>query len=367
MSSKNSKQKGPGVLLQLGLAGAVVAGLVAALSFARLAPNTTAGAKAAAAPPAADSATAPERPPSRWLVEARELLPHDGWVVADVAGKLVWSRPFATGPGEKPLGSYCESMPAPDRVAIALARSVPSVVASGTGGSAGLAPDELDIVLAAPRVTDDFFECVLAKVAQHGGKEPEQAGGYTVVESRSGLIVHSPEGHLWFSSNSADLERGLDLLRGRAPHAAADGPHGEIGRRLRGARTAGETMGLVTFDLPEGSLTDLNRDLPDDLSQLRRGGLVAFVDGGALGTVECPPAVCTRLASSLELLAKFAAKELPTEFRARTERALRFETIPGDALGRVVVTWTPNEIRVTELIEYVSARLGGGAPVAVDR
>ncbi len=364
MSSKSSKQKGPGVLLQLGLAGTVVAGVVGALTFARLVPGPAVDAPNAPLAPASLTSALPERPPSRWLVEARELLPPESWVVADVAGKLIWSRPFATGPGEKPLGDYCEGMPAPERVAIAVTRPTnPARRAEGTGGEAGLdIPGEFDLVLAAPRVTDDFFECVLEKVAQHGGKPPQHAEGYTVIESRSGLIVHSPEGHLWFSSNSGDLERGLALLRGRAPHAGSAGAHGEYTKRLRGARGASDTIGLVTFDLPEDSLTSLNRELPDDLSHLRRGGLVAFVDGGALGTVECPPAVCARLASSLDLIARYAFKELPIELRARSERALRFETTPSDALGRVVMTWTPNEIRLTELIEYVSARMGGPPP-----
>lgn len=338
---------------QAALASSVVALVVGALWFVGHEQQTRQDAQGAARPGETSTPAAPAAPGTAQGSETplaplhhptRALVPPDAWLVVDFEGDLTGQKPFADSPGS------CAQVPAPERVALALLP--PAQPAEGP-----------EVLLAAAAVEDVFWGCARDRVVQAGGTVLAQNDRFEVLKSPSGVVARGPERALLFLSGEAHLERALSVLSDLVPHAASQGRHLALLRRLHpNADKAPATRADLTLALPPGWLDAVGKEAEQSpLRALSAAYLSIGLDGAARGGADCEEAGCEALLAFLNRAVQDLLSDAAPQVRYQVSGALHMEHVPGS--GRIAVTWSPTAADLPALLSQMLGGLRlGGAP-----
>jgi hypothetical protein len=278
--------------------------------------------------------------------DVRALLGAQAWLVVDFDGSLAGSSPFESSRPE------CKSVPLPARVGL----SVGTADANGLGSSAASGTRARPITsgggvlsLVAPRVSPEFWSCVRAEVLEAGGRSVGTEANEEMLESPSGVILHS-HGHLLFVSDVGQASSLQGLAHGRAPSASAVGPHPALVASLGARRSADRPPLLATLHLPRDWLADLGPEaLQTPLRHLVAGALRADADGSATGALECMQPGCEELAAFLLRARGDLGRLLPGALGDITARSwsASFERSSNDR-GVIRLRWVPTEMTFSD-------------------
>lgn len=315
---------------QIALAALIMTGSVAALVWvgrdksdrapaAQVAPASPPGGVAPTPPPTPKDG-GPVSPPDP--TSARHLVPPDAWLVVDFRGDLTGRLPF------EDQGGLCAKVPPPDRVVF-------GILAPQEGG-------QPDLLLAAPRVDEQFWLCAVARIEAAGGGALAQNEEYQVFQSPSGLVARGPGGAMVFLTSQTHLESALAVLSGIAPSAADSGPHARLLSRMHPQPEERDQVIVdATLALPEDWLASVGQDADKSpLRHIRAAFLSAYQDGSAQGGVDCDEAGCAAvLAFLIRAQGDFVAT-LPAPVKLAVSKSLRAEHVEG--AGRIAITWSPS-------------------------
>lgn len=283
--------------------------------------------------------------------EARSLLPRDAWLVADFRGDLLEDAPFADGSTRK--DDPCRFVPAPERVAVAL---LPP--------RQGTSPE---MMLAAPHVTDAFWNCAQKRVLAAGGQVAGNTERLEVLQSPSGVLARGPGGSLIFSTSKAHVEVALALLLGEQALSAQTGAHAELAARFGNEKE--QPAIRLTVRLPPGWLSTVGPDADrSPLRHLQAAGLMADEKGNARGILHCAKEGCDELLSFARLARADLVDELPGRLGDQVGEALEFEPAtpgPTEATGVILVSWDGRRAPLLPLLTRfmpLEGILGDGAP-----
>lgn len=288
----------------------------------------------------ADSGVAPRSS------DVRALLGAQAWLVVDFDGSLAGSSPFESSRPE------CKSVPLPARVGLSVGTADPNVPGSPATSSTRARPITSGggvLALVAPRVSPEFWGCVRAEVLAAGGRSVGSEPNEEMLESPSGVILHS-HGSLLFVSDLGQASALQSLAHGRAPSAATGGPHPALVASLRAPPSADAPPLLATLHLPKDWLADLGPEaLQTPLRHLVAGALRADTDGSATGALECMQPGCEELAAFLLRARGDLGRLLPGTLGDITARSwtASFERSSNDR-GVIRLRWVPTEMTFSD-------------------
>ncbi len=331
----------------LSLAGVLVAGTVSALVYLGRGDGETSSAQGAqvASPPSATKSTDQDPSPATDASStktasggaiahgARALVPKEAWLVADFRGDLTGTRPFEDQEG------LCKSVPAPPRVALGV---LPPRSAASGGGP--------ELLLAAPAVDDTFWGCARDRIVRSGGKVLAQNAQFEVLESPSGIVALGPGRSMIFLTNQDYLERGLSVLANLEESAASTGVHAGLFRRMHPSGDLQNDTALdLTIHVPRDWLSSVGKDAElTPLRHLQAGFLSVKQDGSAIGGIDCVEPGCKEMFEFLEGAKGDLTAQLPATQRAAIEAALSIDYV--DRSGRVILRWSPKDLRIQDLL-----------------
>lgn len=275
-----------------------------------------------------------ERPPRGDSSLTRRLLPASAWLVMDFEGKMMGEAPFA---GQ--LEGHCAELAAPRRVGIGVMPARSTTLGVG-------------LVLVAPQVSEQFWECARARVLKAGGQDGGRAKGFEVLESPSGILIRTPQRDLLFTTQESLLEALLAVARDAESSALAAGPHADmLGRLVVGEAGAASPPLLLTLHLPPDWLTSAGPEADHSpLRHLTGATLVARHDGSAAGALDCQQPGCQDLAEFLLRARKDLSAELPERLAHELAGSLDAQLLElGSGKGRIALTWTSQQVSLGEL------------------
>lgn len=280
--------------------------------------------------------------------QARSLLPRDAWLVADFPGDLLEEAPFADASTAQ--DDPCRFVPAPERVAVAL---LPP--------QRGTSPE---MMLAAPHVSDAFWNCAQKRVLAAGGQVAGHTERLEVLQSPSGVLARGPRGSLVFATSKAHVEVALALLVGEQVPSALTGAHAELAARF--GHENDQPVIRLTVRLPPGWLTTVGPDADrSPLRHLQAAGLTADEKGSARGILHCAKEGCDELLSFARRVRADLVDELPGH---RVGEALQLAPAVSDsaeATGAISLSWDGEKAPLLPLLSRfmpLDGFLGADAP-----
>ncbi len=264
---------------------------------------------------------------------ARALLPQEAWLVADFRGDLTGTRPFEDQEG------LCQKVSAPPRVALGV---LPPLEASSEGGP--------ELMLAAPNVEDTFWGCARDRIVRAGGTVLAQNDRFEVLKSPSGVVALGPGRAMIFLSNEKYLERGLSVMSDLENSAASTGVHAGLFRKMHPTGDQEKSSALdLTLYVPDDWLSSVGQEAElSPLRHLKAGFLSVKEDGSAQGGVDCAEPGCKDMFSFLQGAKKDLSQSLPASKRTLIDAALKVDYVENS--GRVIINWSPKDIRIQDLL-----------------
>ncbi|GEM_PF-1262216 len=263
---------------------------------------------------------------ARDLASARALVPARAWLVADFDGELVGQKPFADKEGP------CALVPAPPRVAVAL-------LPPNKG-------DPPDLLIAAPQVSDEFWNCARLRVEQSGGRPLAENERFQVLKSPSGVVAHGPGGGMVFLTSETHLEEALTVLSGLGENARNTEPHSRLFHKMHGDKSVAPGSVLdATLSVSTDWMTSLGHDAAKSpLRFIQSAYISSQPNGGAQGGIDCLEEGCEDVLAFLNRAKTDLLKKLPPATAEVVSASLTAHHLQGT--GRIALHWAPTSAQL---------------------